>query len=203
MSISAANLFTRSIYREFLRPDATPPEEARVSQYASLLVKIGAMAFILLLNPEYSVELQLIGGVIILQTIPAVFVGLLTGWFHRLALIGGLLVGLAAGVLMLYNIPQLGPGGTVVKAHFGGSGWALSRFGLDSSASVYVGLLALGVNLIVVVLGTALLRALGVPAGRDATRPEDYLADADDPEVDRLEQLLDGLPQAGSGAHAR
>jgi SSS family solute:Na+ symporter len=203
MSISAANLFTRSIYREYVRPDASPREEARVSQYTSLVVKFGATAFIVLLNPEYSVEFQLIGGVIILQTIPAVFLGLLTGWFHRIALVAGLLAGLVTGVVMLYDIPRLGPGGAVVKEHFGGSGWPLSRLGLDTSATVYVGLVALAVNLVIVVVGTALLRLLRVRAGVDTTRPGDYHADADDPEVDRLEELLDGLPHAGAGAHAR
>ena len=64
-----------------------------------------------------------------------------------------------------------------------------------------MGLLALVVNLVVVVVGTAILRLLRVPAGIDHTRPEDYTADADDPSVDRLEALLDGTPQK-SGAHA-
>jgi SSS family solute:Na+ symporter len=70
MSIAAANAFTRSIYRAYLRPDASPAAEARVSRWMSLGVKFGAVAFVLLLDPEFSVDLQLIGGVIILQTIP-------------------------------------------------------------------------------------------------------------------------------------
>src|SRR5215210_400204 len=36
MSIAAANLFTRNIYREYLKPDATHAEEARMSRIVSL-----------------------------------------------------------------------------------------------------------------------------------------------------------------------
>ena len=61
MSISSANLFTRSIYIEYFRPRATPAEEARVSRWVSLLVKFGAAGVIIWLNPAFSVEFQLIG----------------------------------------------------------------------------------------------------------------------------------------------
>jgi SSS family solute:Na+ symporter len=197
MSIAAANAFTRSIYRAYLRPDASPAAEARVSRWTSLGVKFGAVGFVLLLDPTFSVDLQLIGGVIILQTIPAGLIGLMTSWFHRWALVAGLGTGLAVGVAMLYRIPQLGPTGAVVKAHFGGA--------IDSVGGVamYVGLVALAANLIVAAVGTILLRLFRVPVGFDATRPEDYSADADDPMVKRLDDLLDGLPRTMAGTHAR
>jgi SSS family solute:Na+ symporter len=199
MSISAANAFTRSIYRPYLRPDAPPAAEARVSRWTSLIVKFGAVAFIMLLDPSYAVDLQLIGGVIILQTIPAVFLGLATNWFDRRSLVAGLLTGLAAGLVLLWDIAQVGPNGRVVKAHFGGSTMPIG----DSGATVYVGVVALGVNLLVVVVLTLLLRLLRVPPGVDATRPEDYVADADDPMLKRLDEILDGLPTRPAGAHAR
>ncbi|MEV0136548.1 sodium:solute symporter family protein [Dactylosporangium sp. NPDC050688] len=198
MSIAAANAFTRSIYRQYLRPDAGPAEEARVSRWASLVVKFGAVAVILLLDPAYSAELQLIGGAVILQTIPAVMFGLTTAWFHRAALIAGLVTGLVVAVALLYRIPQLGPGGVVVKAHFGGSSWS---FG--GGVMVYVGLIALLANLLVAVAGTVVLRLAKVPAGVDQTRPEDYTTDVDDPMVKRLDDLLDGLPRNPGGAHTR
>jgi SSS family solute:Na+ symporter len=68
--------------------------------------------------------------------------------------------------------------------------------------TVYVGIVALLVNLAIAVLGTLLLRAARVRPGRDRTRPEDYDADADDPMVKRLENLLDGLPANPAGVHA-
>ena len=47
MSIAAANTFTRNIYKEWLRPDATPAQEAKVSKLASLVVKAFALVFVL------------------------------------------------------------------------------------------------------------------------------------------------------------
>ena len=44
MSIAAANLFTRNIYKEYLKKDATPQQEAKVAKIASLVVKLGAVA---------------------------------------------------------------------------------------------------------------------------------------------------------------
>ncbi|MFI7600473.1 sodium:solute symporter [Actinoplanes sp. NPDC049681] len=193
MSIAAGNLYTRSIYREYVRPHATAAQEARVSRYASLAIKLGAVACILLLDPQFAVDLQLIGGVIVLQTVPAVGLGLFTAWFHRRALLGGLVAGLATGVLMLYQIPQIGPDDrTVVRAHFGGSSWPLSHLGLSTGASVYVGMLALAVNLLVAVAGTVLLRGRGVPSGPDLTRADDYIADEGDPTLHRMTELVDG-----------
>jgi SSS family solute:Na+ symporter len=197
MSISAANLFTRAIYREYLSPDATPREEANVSRWTSLVVKFGAVAVLLLINPQFSIDLQLIGGVIILQILPAVFFGVLTGWFHRWALMLGLLSGLVWGVYLLY---QTSSGN---DRHFGGPNYPLAGFGLDTRATVYTGVLALLLNLVVVVVFTALFRLFRFGVGEDLTRPRDYVADADDPMIKRLDNLLDGLPRASVGAHER
>jgi SSS family solute:Na+ symporter len=199
MSISAANLFTRSIYREYLRPDASQMAEARVSRWASLLVKLGAAGFIVLLDPSFSVNLQLIGGVLILQVLPAVILGLYLAWFHRAALIAGLLAGLAVGIAQLYQIQEVALG-RVTKAHFGGASWPLSHLGLHTSSSIYAGLSALAVNLVVATLGTMVLRLAGARPGQDSTRPADYLADADDRNLQRLDDLIEG--QNVEGVHA-
>ncbi|WP_435827455.1 sodium:solute symporter family protein [Actinoplanes philippinensis] len=194
MSIAAANAFTRSLYRTYLRPDATASSEAWVSRWVSLIVKFGAAALILAVDPAFSVDLQLIGGVLILQTIPAVFLGLLTGWFHRAALTAGLISGLVTGLIMLWDIPKVDATGRVVAEHFGGSSWSIG-----DGRSVYVGVVALAVNLVVTVAITLLARAAGVRDGDDTTRPDDYHADAGDPYLKRLDELIDGLPTGGSG----
>ncbi|GAA3508504.1 monocarboxylate uptake permease MctP [Actinomadura keratinilytica] len=183
MSIAAANLFTRNIYKEYLRPDATDKQEAAVSKLVSLIVKVGAVACILLLDPEFSIDLQLIGGVIILQTLPAVGLGLFTRWFHRGGLIAGWAAGLAAGLWMLYQIPNPAKG----KEHFGGSAFKLSDFGLDTKMTIYVGVVALAVNLVVAVVGTLVCRAAKLADGDDATRAADYFADEGDPKVKELD----------------
>lgn len=167
MSIAAANLFTRNIYKEYLRPHATPAEETRVSQITSLVVKLGALACVVFLDPQFSIDLQLIGGVVILQTLPAVALGLVTRWFHRGALLAGWACGMGTGLWLLYLIPNPETG----RAHVGGSAFPLDRFGLDTQASVYVGLLAVAVNLVVAVVLTVVLRAARVPDGGDRTAP--------------------------------
>ncbi|MDX6552396.1 MAG: solute:Na+ symporter, family [Gaiellales bacterium] len=179
MSIAASNLFTRNVYREYLRPQATPAEEARVSKLTSLVIKGGAVLVILALDPQFSIDLQLIGGVIILQTLPALVLGLYTRWFHRWALLAGWAAGLTAGALMLYDTPNPVTG----KAHFGGAQYALSNFGLDTKVTIYTGITALTVNLVVATVASLVLRAAGADAGTDATHPADYRAGAGDPGV--------------------
>ena len=123
MSIAAANLFTRNIYKEYLKRDATPAQEANVSKITSLVVKVGAVACIVFLDPQFSIDLQLIGGVIILQTLPAVALGLYTRWFHRTALIAGWAAGMGAG--HVDALPGRQPGDR--KKHFGGSAFPLAE----------------------------------------------------------------------------
>jgi SSS family solute:Na+ symporter len=194
MSIAAANLFTRNIYKEFLKKDATPHQEAQVAKVTSLVVKVGAVAAILFIDPQFSIDLQLIGGVIILQTLPAVAIGLFTRWFHRGGLIAGWFAGMAAGIVMLYNIPRLAPDGTVVREHFGGSSFALSKLGLDVESSVYAGFLALLANLVVAVVVTLVLRAMKVDGGVDGTAESDYTAEREDPTVRDLPDPLASEP---------
>jgi SSS family solute:Na+ symporter len=197
MSIAAANLFTRAIYREYIRPQASSAEETRVSKFASLAVKLGAVLVILLLDPQFSIDLQLIGGVVILQTLPAMAIGLYTAWPHRWALVAGLGSGLLTGVLLLYQIPQLAPNGTVMRAHFGGSAWPLSHLGLHTQQTLYAGLIALAVNLAVTGAGTLLLRGMRAPDGVDMTVPADYLADESDG-INRMAELVDGTTRRPS-----
>ncbi|GII78843.1 solute:Na+ symporter, SSS family protein [Sphaerisporangium rufum] len=183
MSIAAANLFTRNIYREYFKPDATDAQEAAVSKIASLVVKVGAVAVILMIDPQFSIDLQLIGGVIILQTLPAVALGLFTRWFHRAGLIAGLVAGMAAGMILLYNIANP----AINHAHFGGSAFPLSQLGLDTKMTIYAGFLALIVNLAVAAAGTLIARAGRLADGPDGTRPSDYTADEGDPRVHEIE----------------
>src|SRR4051794_5544225 len=180
MSIAAANLWTRNIYKEYLKRDATPEQEARQSKLASLVVKFGAVLFVLAIDPQFSIDLQLIGGVIILQTLPAVAIALYTRWLHRWGLVAGWVLGMGYGLYLLWLIPNPASG----KAHFGGSALTLDKltvFGwppfAGSPVQIYVGFVALVVNLVVAVLVTLALRAGHVAEGEDSTHPADYHAD--------------------------
>ena len=170
MSIAAANLWTRNIYKEYLRRDATPAQEARQAKLASLVVKFGAVLFIIAVDPQFSIDLQLIGGVIILQTLPAVAIALYTRWLHRWALVAGWVVGMGYGMYLLYLIPNP----AAKRLHFGGSALALDKLTLlgwhpfaGSQVQIYVGFVALVVNLVVAVVAHP---AAARPGGRGRRR---------------------------------
>ena len=178
MSIAAANLWTRNIYRAFINRDATPAEEARQSKLVSLVVKFGALLFVLAFSRDFAINLQLLGGVWILQTMPAIVIGLYTRWFHRWALFAGWAVGMAYGTWLAYDVAS------PTQSHFGGPLVAFP----GTETNVYIAVIAFLANLAVAVAVTLLLRALKTPEGVDHTRPDDYTADVGDegvePELD-------------------
>ncbi len=164
MSIAAANLFTRNIYKEYIRRDASARQESTVAKITSLVVKVGALAVILLVPSTNVINFQLLGGIIILQTLPAIFLGLYTRWFHSMALIAGLVLGLISGIAMF----------------IAANSTSLFKFSFGSfSVQIYSAIAALIVNLVVSVVVTLALRAAHVVDGVDATVPTDYeLSDA-------------------------
>ena len=176
MSIAAANLWTRNIYGAFINPNATPAQEARQSKLMSLLVKFGALVFVLALPNTFAINLQLLGGVWILQTLPAIVIGLYTGWFHRHALLAGWAVGMAYGTWLAYSVPVVGDPGS----HFGGP----LAFFPGTETKVYLAAIAFLANIAVAAVLTFVFRAMNVDPGVDKTRPSDYTADAGDPGVE-------------------
>jgi solute:Na+ symporter, SSS family len=175
MSIAAANLWTRNVYKAFINPSATPKQEATQSKLISLVVKFGALIFVIALPNEFAINLQLLGGVWILQTMPALVGGLYTRWFHRWALLVGWAVGMVYGTWVAY----LQPSAADPHAHFGSS-LALIPF---SQTKGYIALTAFVLNVIAVLVLTPVFRALKVGEGVDETHPSDYHADAGDPGV--------------------
>ena len=100
MSIACANLFTRNLYKEFWRPDCSDADEARMAKIVSLVVKIGAVVFILAIPQAYAIQLQLLGGIWIIQLLPPILLGLYTRGFNAMALLVGWAVGTAVGTYM-------------------------------------------------------------------------------------------------------
>jgi solute:Na+ symporter, SSS family len=159
MSIGVANLFSRNIYREYLRPSCTEQEELNVARAASFFVKCGALVFVLAVPTTFANNLQLAGGVWIVQTLPAVFLGLYTRWFHSGALVIGWIGGMAVGTWML------------VGQNFG-SFYPLTLGVYD--VPVYIGLAALVVNLLLTLVLTPMLRFFKVAEEKDMTTAADY-----------------------------
>jgi solute:Na+ symporter, SSS family len=169
MSIAAANLFTRNVYREFIVPGATPKHEATVSKITSLVVKFGALIFVLALDKQNAINLQLLGGVWILQTFVSIVSGLYTRWLHRWALLAGWAVGMIYGTVAAYHQSS------AATKHFGGS---LATFPYTHT-KVYIAFSALVLNILVSVVITLVLRAVRTPVGRDHTVDDDYYAEPD------------------------
>ncbi len=140
----------------------------------------------LFISTTYALDLQLLGGVWILQTFPAIVIGLYTGWCHRWALMAGWAVGMAYGSVVAFNNPKVGDPGS----HFGSP---LNEFPFTETL-VYIGFTALLLNLLVTVALTFLFRALNVSAGVDQTSPEDYRADIGDEGVEEELDPLDTPP---------
>ena len=99
MSIAAANLYTRNIHREFINQNPTDKQEAQMAKWVSLIVKLGALIFIIAVPTQYAIYLQLLGGILIIQTLPSVMLGVYTRWFNAWALLVGWAVGTAVGSL--------------------------------------------------------------------------------------------------------
>jgi solute:Na+ symporter, SSS family len=100
MSIAAANLYTRNIHREFINATPTDKQEAQMAKWVSLIVKFGALVFILFVPTQYAIQLQLLGGIWIIQTLPAVMLGAYTRWFNPWALLVGWAAGTFVGTAM-------------------------------------------------------------------------------------------------------
>jgi solute:Na+ symporter, SSS family len=159
MSIGAANLYTRNIHREFFNRNPTDKQEARIAKGVSLIVKLGALVFIILMPTQYAIYLQLLGGIWIIQTLPAVMLGAYTRWFNEWAL----LIGWAAGIIV----------GTAMAI----AANLTPTYPLQFAGYVFPGYTALYtvfLNLVLTVALTPLFNAMNARAPIDETVSADY-----------------------------
>ncbi|NHO31328.1 sodium:solute symporter family protein [Acetobacter fallax] len=128
MAIGAANLLTHNIL---------PKQYDTVtgSRIAAFAVKLGALLCVLFLNAQFAIDLQLLGGVIILQTFPALVLGLFRINYSTVGMMAGWLIGMVVGLGMCW-VDGLKPVHTLSFAGY--------------SELVSTGLIALAVNITVV-----------------------------------------------------
>jgi SSS family solute:Na+ symporter len=161
MSIAAANLYTRNIHREFINRNPTDKQEAQIAKWVSLIVKFGALIFIVFLSTQFAIYLQLLGGILIIQTLPAVLLGVYTRWFNDWALLLGWAVGMVAGTAMFIAVNS--PNYPLAIAGFIFPG--------------YAALYSVVLNLVLAVVLTPVFNALrSGTAPADATVAADYRA---------------------------
>lgn len=136
MAIGAANLLTHNIFPSL-------GGSVRNARWAGLLVKVGALLCVLFLNAHFAIDLQLLGGVVVLQTFPALVLGLGKWDLHP----RGLLLGWASGSIFGLAL-CLGDGLKPVHAiTVGHVHWLVST-----------GLLALALNILVSFAASLVLR---------------------------------------------
>lgn len=139
MGIAIANLFTRNIVKE-LRP-LSEKGESSLAKWMSAVFKFAALGFVFAI-PGYAITLQLLGGIIISQTMPSVFLGLYTNKIERYSLAAGLVGGVISGIIFFFNA--------------GEKALMVTPFG-----SVYIALVALLINLLISGIGTGIAYAIG------------------------------------------
>ena len=107
MAMAQANLLTRNIIKEF-KPNLTDSSEIRITKVSSTVFKFVALAFVFVVPATYAISLQLLGGVLIAQILPAVFFGLYVKALKKTPLIIGLLVGIGTGIYMTESANNFG-----------------------------------------------------------------------------------------------
>ena len=160
MSIAASNLFTRNLYGAMANGRMTPEQEARMAKLVSLVVKFGALLFVLKLPATYAIEMQLLGGIWMAQLFPAVVVGVFTRWLHPWALLAGWAAGMASGTGMAW---ALGLKSSVYPLHLAGETYRM-----------YAAVPALLLNLALAAALTIVFRVAGIESGADGTDATAY-----------------------------
>jgi len=161
MSIAAANLYTRNIHKEFFNKNIDGKGETHVAKTVSLVVKVGALAFIIFLPVTYAVQLQLLGGIWIIQTLPAIVLGLYTRFLDHRGLLLGWAVGIISGTWMAITLQLKG---SIFAIHVGG-------LAIPGYAAIW----SLILNIAVAVVVSLLVKVTGMKRATDRTAPGDYL----------------------------
>ena len=142
MALASANLLTRNVYVEYINPKASDRSQTNLSRVLVLVVIVAALLFSLV--PAASGEivyLQTIGGAFIMQTLPAVYLALYTRKLNKYPIAAGWAVGLTTTIVMLAELD------------FKSSLYAHLDF-------MYIGVFALVLNLVVVGIGMAIMKAM-------------------------------------------
>ena len=142
----------------------TPAEESGMAKVVSLVVKFGALLFVLKLPATYAIEMQLLGGIWMAQLFPSVVVGVFSRWFNPWALLLGWVAGMASGTGMAWS---LGLKSSVYPLHLPAA--------LGGTYAMYAAVPALLLNLAVSVVLTVVFRAMKMGEGTDVTDAAAYV----------------------------
>ncbi|MBX8631257.1 MAG: sodium:solute symporter [Thermoplasmata archaeon] len=147
MAIAQANLFVRNIVKEFA-PHMTDKTEASLAKWMSAVFKFIALGFVFIVPATYAIQLQLLGGIIILQILPSVFIGLFSKRLNKHSLIAGWAVGMFVGIYLVE-----------VANHFKS---LQTSFFNSSYGLLYIGLISVAINILISLVGSAVAAGIGV-----------------------------------------
>ncbi len=145
MAIASANLLTKNVVMPFKK--IKPYSQTKLAKWLTVVIIFIALGFVFVVSPTYAIQLQLLGGIIITQTLPAVFLGLYSRKLDWKALIAGWIVGIATGVWLV-----------LLANHFKTLATSIYPTPLGP---LFIGIIALTLNLVVVVVGSWIIDVLG------------------------------------------
>ena len=160
MAIASANIFTRDIWTQFAT-GSSPSGEAQIAKLFSIVMVVGAVIFILAIPSTYAVQLQLLGGMWIIQTFPAIAFSVFTRFFNGWALLVGWAVGIVSATWL------------VALNHFAGAIWAFHVLGVTLPS--YIALATVLVNALVAAVLSLPLNAMASDRAGDETVAADYV----------------------------
>ncbi len=160
MAIASANIFTRDIYRQFISETSSKAETLIAKLFATFMI-VAALAFILGIPNTYAVQLQLLGGMWIIQTFPAIGFSLFTRFFNGWALLGGWAAGLCAATWL------------AAQNHFAGAIYPFHVLGFTLPS--YIAFATLLLNAVVALGLSPLFNAWAPDRSGDETAALDYV----------------------------
>ncbi len=158
MAIASANIFTRDIYEPFIS-GAKGGSETLVAKLFAMVMVLGALVFIVAIPTKFAVQLQLLGGMWIIQTFPAITFSVFTRFFNGWALLIGWVVGIVSATWL------------VAHNAFGAT-WVFHVFGY--AVPSYIALATVVLNALIAFVLSFPLNAIANDRHKDETDAADY-----------------------------
>ncbi len=149
MAIGSANLFASNIFSEYRH--ARGHVDAHLSKLLTLALCAFALCFVIFVPTAYAINLQLLGGIWMVQIVPAFVLGLYTRALHPAALLLGWLCAMAVATAMAVSTTL---GGTGISPNITFTFWG-------HSVTAFIALYGLAVNLVIAIVASPLFWTLG------------------------------------------
>ena len=163
MAIAQGNLLARNIVKEF-KPNLTVKGEGQIAKWASMIFKFTALGVVFIIPPTYNVQFYYFAAAFVIQGIPATYFILFTKWFRNEALLGGAAVGIISGFYFVFAANKfVFPFTTTIYPA------PATAIASGNPYAMYFGVIALALNLVVVIIGSAILNS--VKPRRSVTMP--------------------------------